>query len=139
MAKALDENDKRRQFLLNVGQTVFLEGRSGSARNPLKKVLPITKFANETIINTFMNSHGMILDGDDLAVLSLKEHKIKGELPSGTHGIIISHFWTEIKYEAKNEKDEIEEKISSETFTLLMVGDDLVLVPFSSVNMVYGK
>jgi hypothetical protein len=139
MAKTLDDNDKRRQFLLNVGQTVFLEGRNGSARNPLKKVLPVTKFANEAIINTFMNSHSMILDDQDLAAMSLKEHKVKGEMPSGTHGIVISHFWTEVKYKVKNEKDEEEEKVAADTFCLLMVGEDLILVPFNSVNVVYGK
>lgn len=139
MSKPLAEDDKRRKYLLAIGQTVFLEGKSGSARNPLKPMVKVSYYEDESIVNKFMESHGHILVNEDLDALPLKEKKKSSELQRGTHGNVISHFWTEISYKEKNDKGEEEDKMHADTFCMLLIGDKVVIIPFDMVNIVYGK
>lgn len=139
MSKPLNADDKRLQYLLKVGQTVIIEGSSGSARNPLKDAVPVTTYGDDGIIDAFSAAHGHIIGEAELKELPLKEHKRKANVPRGTHGIVVSHFWTEFTDKKKNEKGEDTEEISFETYCLVMIDDQFVVTPFRSLSTIYGK
>jgi hypothetical protein len=139
MSKPLDVDDKRLKFLLKVGQTVIVEGSSGSARNPLKDNVPVTCYNSDNIIDVFSSAHGHIISEVELKELPLKDHKKKAHVARGTHGIVVSHFWTEFTDKKMNEKNEEVEEISFETYCLVMIDDQFIVVPFRSLSTIYGK
>ena len=139
MARELDE--PRKKFLMNVGDTVYLQGNAKKIRSKHSYV-DATAHTNPDSINQFMSWHGMIVDKADLEANIVKGDSEPLTFKCGTHGMLLSQFWYEYplekaKEEGTNPPEGEDAEISATIFCFLMVEDHMVMVNHRVCTKVY--
>lgn len=136
MAKDLDE--PRKKFLMDVGDTVYLQGNARKIRSKHSYV-HTTVHTNPDVISHLMEWHGKIVDLADLEATPIKGEGEEIKFKCGMHGMLLSQFWFEFPTKDKEDLEEGEEpEYAATIFCFLMVEDHMVVVDYKVCTKVYS-
>jgi len=136
MARDLDE--PRKKFLMDVGDTVYLQGNAKKIRSKHSYV-HATAQTDPELVNTLMGWHGKIVDTADLEETDIKGNGEEIKFKCGMHGMLLSQFWFEFPLDVKEDEPESdkEPEMSAVIYCFLMVEDHMILVPHKVCTKVY--
>lgn len=131
MARDLDES--RKPFLMNVGDVIYIQG-GGRATRSRHSYATASEVQNDAAISFLMNAHGKILEEGDAEGMDLIGSGEDIQLKSGTHGMLISHFWTETKPTPEELQENEDAKPIYRIYCLVMIDDKMVLASEANCN-----